>query len=36
MMSNQFWVHKDHPTAFRAFAEYLKSDPEMEFILQGQ
>lgn len=35
MMSNQFWVHKDHPTAFRAFAEYLKSDPEMEFIFTG-
>lgn len=35
IMSNQFWVHKDHPTALRAFAEYLKSDPQMEFIFTG-
>lgn len=35
MMSNQFWVHKDHPTALRAFAEYLKSDSEIEFIFTG-
>lgn len=35
MMSNQFWVHKNHPTALRAFAEYLKTDPNMEFIFTG-
>ena len=35
MMSNQFWVHKDHPTALRAFAEYLKTDSDMEFIFTG-
>ena len=35
MMSNQFWIHKDHPTAFRAFAEYLKTDADMEFIFTG-
>lgn len=23
MVSNQFWVHKDHPTALRAFGKYL-------------
>jgi len=23
LVSNQFWVHKDHPTAIRAFAAYL-------------
>ena len=35
MMSNQFWIHKDHPTALRAFAEYLKTDSNMEFIFTG-
>lgn len=35
MMSNQFWIHKDHPTALRAFAEYLKTDSDMEFIFTG-
>jgi len=35
MMSNQFWIHKDHPTALRAFAEYLKTDPGMSFIFTG-
>ena len=35
MMSNQFWIHKDHPTALRAFAQYLKTDSNMEFIFTG-
>lgn len=35
MMSNQFWVHKDYPTALRAFAEYRKTDTDMEFIFTG-
>lgn len=26
LISNQFWLHKDHPTAFRALAELLKEE----------
>jgi len=26
IISNQFWQHKDHPTAFRAFSELIKTD----------
>lgn len=33
ILCNQFWVHKDHPTAFRAFA--MLSDPEVELVCTG-
>lgn len=31
IISNQFWLHKDHPTAFKAFAELIK-DQEYQDI----
>ncbi|WP_273022338.1 glycosyltransferase [Rheinheimera sp.] len=29
MLCNQFWIHKDHPTAFRAFAGLADSDVQL-------
>jgi len=33
ILCNQFWVHKDHRTAFRAFAQLLKERSEVEVTL---
>jgi len=33
ILCNQFWVHKDHRTAFRAFAQLLKERSEVELTL---
>ena len=33
MVCNQFWVHKDHPTAFRAFAAL--DDKDVELVCTG-
>ena len=36
MVSNQFWVHKDHPTAFRAFARLASRNPNVRLVCTGQ
>jgi glycosyltransferase involved in cell wall biosynthesis len=36
LISNQFWVHKDHPTAFRAFAAVARRHPEVRLVCTGQ
>ena len=33
MISNQFWIHKDHETAFKAFALAVKSDLLLNYKL---
>ena len=33
MVCNQFWVHKDHPTAFKAFA--ILDDKDVELVCTG-
>ncbi|MCK6609968.1 MAG: glycosyltransferase family 4 protein [Bacteroidia bacterium] len=33
LISNQFWIHKDHKTAFLAFAEFITQNPELNFKL---
>jgi len=35
IVCNQFWVHKDHATAFRAFAEIAKRRPDISLICTG-
>lgn len=35
MVSNQFWVHKDHPTAFKAFARLIAHDPAVQLVCTG-
>jgi glycosyltransferase involved in cell wall biosynthesis len=35
MISNQFWVHKRHEIAYRAFAELLEAAPEVQLVLTG-
>lgn len=35
MVSNQFWVHKDHPTAFKAFARLAAHDPAVRLVCTG-
>jgi glycosyltransferase involved in cell wall biosynthesis/GNAT superfamily N-acetyltransferase len=35
IVCNQFWVHKDHSTAFRAFAEIAKRRPDVSLICTG-
>lgn len=35
IVCNQFWVHKDHATAFRAFAEVAKRWPDVSLICTG-
>lgn len=36
LVSNQFWVHKDHPTAFRAFASVAERHPDVRLVCTGQ
>ncbi len=31
--SNQFWLHKDHPTLYKAFAEFIKKEEYKDFEL---
>lgn len=35
IVCNQFWMHKDHRTAFLAFAELAKSRPDIDLICTG-
>ena len=35
IISNQFWAHKDHATAFRAFGEIAKSNPSLSLVCTG-
>ena len=35
IVCNQFWMHKDHATAFRAFAEFTKRRPDVSLICTG-
>jgi len=36
IVSNQFWVHKDHATAFRAFARVAAGRPDLRLVCTGQ
>jgi glycosyltransferase involved in cell wall biosynthesis len=36
IVSNQFWVHKDHATAFRAFARAAADRPDLRLVCTGQ
>jgi len=35
IISNQFWTHKDHATAFRAFSEIADSNPSLSLVCTG-
>jgi glycosyltransferase involved in cell wall biosynthesis len=35
IISNQFWTHKDHPTAFKAFAELVKLFHDIQIVCTG-
>jgi glycosyltransferase involved in cell wall biosynthesis len=35
IISNQFWAHKDHATAFRAFSQIAKSNPSLSLVCTG-
>ena len=35
IVCNQFWKHKDHATAFRAFAELASVHPELQLVCTG-
>jgi glycosyltransferase involved in cell wall biosynthesis len=35
IVCNQFWVHKDHRTAFRAFAVLARRHPEVSMVCTG-
>lgn len=35
IVCNQFWQHKDHATAWRAFAELLRTHPETHLVCTG-
>ena len=35
MVSNQFWIHKRHEVAIRAFARIARNDCEIELVLTG-
>jgi glycosyltransferase involved in cell wall biosynthesis len=35
MISNQFWKHKDHATAYRAFANVLARFPDVQLVCTG-
>ncbi|WP_353092385.1 glycosyltransferase [Methylibium sp.] len=35
IISSQFWKHKDHLTAFRAFADVVKDYPELSLVCTG-
>ncbi|MGI9351896.1 MAG: glycosyltransferase [Rhizobiaceae bacterium] len=36
LISNQFWIHKRHETALKAFAEVAQIDTTVELVLTGQ
>ncbi|MEI6239440.1 MAG: glycosyltransferase [Planctomycetia bacterium] len=36
LVSNQFWLHKDHPTAFRALARLAARRPDVRLVCTGQ
>lgn len=36
IVSNQFWVHKDHATAFRAFARVAAGRADLRLVCTGQ
>ncbi|WOB09454.1 glycosyltransferase [Piscinibacter gummiphilus] len=36
MVCNQFWVHKDHATAFRAFASIAQEHPNLMLVCTGE
>lgn len=35
IVCNQFWIHKDHLTAFRAFAKLLQRHPNVSLVCTG-
>jgi len=35
LISNQFWIHKDHPTALKAFRELASSQDDIAFVFTG-
>ncbi len=35
IISNQFWIHKDHATAFAAFRILAENDPEIALVCTG-
>jgi glycosyltransferase involved in cell wall biosynthesis len=35
MISNQFWMHKDHPTAFRALTRFVKAGGDALLVCTG-
>ena len=35
IICNQFWAHKDHATAFEAFATVAKSNPDVSLVCTG-
>ncbi|MFY9512608.1 MAG: glycosyltransferase family 1 protein [Rubrivivax sp.] len=35
IVCNQFWVHKDHGTAFRAFAQVAAAHPDVHLVCTG-
>lgn len=36
IVCNQFWQHKDHATAWRAFAELLRTHPQTRLVCTGE
>lgn len=36
IICNQFWLHKDHLTAFRAFSEVLQKYPDIQLVCTGE
>jgi glycosyltransferase involved in cell wall biosynthesis len=36
MVCNQFWIHKDHATAFRAFAVLCRVRPDLTLVCTGE
>jgi glycosyltransferase involved in cell wall biosynthesis len=36
IVCNQFWIHKDHPTAFKAFAQFLQAGGDALLVCTGQ
>jgi glycosyltransferase involved in cell wall biosynthesis len=36
LVSNRFWIHKDHPTALRAFGQFLKDGGDALLVLTGE
>lgn len=36
LISNQFWIHKDHKTAFRGFAKYCQEGGRADLVCTGE